>query len=163
MSCSLGFCVRLCICASDSFLSIYCCARSSSKIIYCGWIVDIVDIIWHGDCNDELLTGNVHVGRKHAIEMALFRVWTIPPFFFQCHDGHDWCGFDVRLFFLSHIKSKFFHIGKCEMSIVFTSVSHLWCEILLVFWLSLPIQLSFLFFPYDIIIHLKTVFIHKKQ
>ena len=76
MSWSLGFCVRLCICASDSFLSIYCCARSSSKI-YCGWIVDIVDIIWHGDCNDELLTGNIDVGRNMPIELALFGVWTI--------------------------------------------------------------------------------------
>ena len=31
-------------------------------------------------CNDELLTGNLHVGRKHAIEMALFRVRTIQFF-----------------------------------------------------------------------------------
>ena len=29
------------------------------------------------NCNDELLTGNTHVGWKHVIEMALFRVWTI--------------------------------------------------------------------------------------
>ena len=40
-------------------------------------IVDIVDIIWHGDCNDELLTGNIDVGRNMPIELALFGVWTI--------------------------------------------------------------------------------------
>ena len=42
--------------------------------ILLGWIVDIVDIIWHGDCNDELLTGNIDVGRNMPIELALFGV-----------------------------------------------------------------------------------------
>ena len=37
---------------------------------YCGYYMA-------GDCNDELLTGNIDVGRNMPIELALFGVWTI--------------------------------------------------------------------------------------
>ena len=47
------------------------------------------------DCNDELLTGGIHVGWKHVIEMALFRVWTIHQYlFFQLPTPRHDCYID---------------------------------------------------------------------